>query len=73
MTPHLSPATKRVFATADLFGYGGKRENASLAALIVRSITEIVAPEAMPHRRKIRQELSIVAQELEYFAEFRND
>ena len=38
----MSSAAQKVFDTADLFGCGGKVENANFAALIIRSLAETI-------------------------------
>ena len=38
----MSPKAKTIFATADLFGEGGKRYNAEFAAIILRSAAGIL-------------------------------
>ena len=44
MVPYeaMSPEAQKVFHTADLFGCGGKVENANFAALILRSVAETI-------------------------------
>jgi hypothetical protein len=42
---NMSHEAKVVFVTADLFGDGGKEYNASFAAIILRTITDLIVPE----------------------------
>ena len=38
----MSPEAQTVFATADLFGEGGKRYNAEFAAIVLRSAARVL-------------------------------
>ena len=58
----MSPAAQKVFTTADLFGCGGKVENANFAAMIIRSVAETIYHdwngfECVNHLQELANEL----------------
>jgi len=58
----MRPEAQKVFATADLFGCGGKAENANFAATIIRSVAETICHdwdgwECVDHLQALANEL----------------
>ena len=70
---NMSTGAKRIFECADLFGSGGKTENADFASQILRAAADEVASpipddctaDVFNRQLKIRAELLAIAAELE--------
>jgi hypothetical protein len=61
----LSPAAQAVLDAAMQYEINPECYSREIAAAALRAAAKVIAPEAMPHRRKIRAELLAIAAELE--------